>query len=740
MGNLLGHTAQSASIVLAAYMAGLAIGYLLASRLVVTRPLRAYGAAELCVAGWAALVPLLLRGLEAAGVGALLGGAGAGLAGALGFALCFLLLLPATTAMGSTLPFISEWLERGGPGDGRRTASFYGLNTAGALVGVGAGLAFLLVVVGVARSTWLAAAISAACGFAALGLARGRPPPECAKTPSADPGWNPRWTGAVALAGFSVMALEVLYTRLFALVFHNSTYTFGLVVGVALCCLAVAAWLVGWLKLEAMTLARAAAVAAGVLAPASVVVFLLVGELDYARIGGGFASYMAGAFGFVFIVAGPPLLALGVLLPASWRALGAGGGAGARLVGRMTTVSTLSGVAGALVASFLLLPALGLWGGFVVLVALVAVTGVVLARRGPALGVLGVGVLLASAGAFMAVRGHADQALAADPAIVQRWEGAYGWTDLERDPQTGHAAIVQNLYYSMGSSKPMARELWQGDLPMLLHPAPRTVGFLGMGTGITASSALDHPSVEQIVVMELIPEVVEAARLLGPENGHLLEDPRTVLLVDDARHALADPERRYDVLVSDLVVPWESRTGYLFTVEHYERVRARLAPGGVFCLWLALYQVGEQELNSILDGFAETFPTTTVWWGDTSVRWPLICVMGSEAPLTVDLAVLDQRQQALLSRAAPRAASRALPLAQLLGDWRPTGTAPANTDEHPWVEFRAPITHSETRLIQDERLLSLYDRVLARLPREGVVATRDGVKVPLPAQRAPSSR
>jgi spermidine synthase len=41
-------------------------------------------------------------------------------------------------------------------------------------------------------------------------------------------------------------------------------------------------------------------------------------------------------------------------------------------------------------------------------------------------------------------------------------------------------------------------------------------------------------------------------------------------------------------------------------------VRRRLKPGGLFCQWIPLYQLGEREFETIADSFAGAFPTTTV--------------------------------------------------------------------------------------------------------------------------------
>ncbi len=119
--------------------------------------------------------------------------------------------------------------------------------------------------------------------------------------------------------------------------------------------------------------------------------------------------------------------------------------------------------------------------------------------------------------------------------------------------------------------------------------------------------------VDRAAVVELIPQVVEAAQLLGAANRGIVDHPKVEVRVDDARHFLRRTDRRFDVIVSDLFVPWESRAGYLYTDEHYAAVRRCLSPGGLFCQWVALYQVGPADFELIADTFAASFPVATLW-------------------------------------------------------------------------------------------------------------------------------
>ena len=59
----------------------------------------------------------------------------------------------------------------------------------------------------------------------------------------------------------------------------------------------------------------------------------------------------------------------------------------------------------------------------------------------------------------------------------------------------------------------------------------------------------------------------------------------------------------FDVVIGDLFLPGKQGTALLYTVEQFEAVKMRLAPGGVFAQWLALYQLSEGEFLGIARSF-----------------------------------------------------------------------------------------------------------------------------------------
>src|SRR6185369_4726801 len=109
-----------------------------------------------------------------------------------------------------------------------------------------------------------------------------------------------------------------------------------------------------------------------------------------------------------------------------------------------------------------------------------------------------------------------------------------------------------NNFYVLGGTASTGDERLQGHLPLLLHPAPKRVAFLGLGTGITAGAALLHP-VERVAAIEIVPEVIAAARdHFNDANLGIITSPRAEVITDDARNFLGASARRFDVIIGDL--------------------------------------------------------------------------------------------------------------------------------------------------------------------------------------------
>ena len=613
---------------------------------------------------------------------------------------------------------------------GQRATLLYAVNTGGAAAGaVVAG--FLLPPLLGYRTTYLVAVlVDLALGVSALLLARrltARAPAVGAPVAAADVvadaagpdaavvgGAGPfpvRVVWAVALvSGTATLGVEVLWTRLFSQVLQNSVQTYALVLATFLVALSAGA-------LVASALARVRRVApelllVGVLLASSVAVVvsgpLFAAATEGVRmvgVGLGWDAYLAAVALTTLTVMLVPGTVIGTVLPFLLRLLERERRGPGELVGRLVAINTAGAIAGSLAAGFVLLPLLGAARALVLTAAAypLLAAAVLLAREGaerrPAAGLASAG--LAAVVALTAVSaepGALDPGatLRADETLVALRDGpAATVTVVERD---GALTLRVNRSYILGGTATTHAERDQVVIPMLIHPEPRRVFVLGMGTGITAGAALSF-DVDEVVVCELIGDVVTLAQQhFAPWSAGLFIDPRATVVADDGRSCLARSDRRYDLMVSDLFVPWQAGTGTLYTRELYEVARSRLDDGGLFVQWLPLYQIGRAELDVVAATMDAVFDDVVVLRGDLFARESIVGLVGSVGgPVVLDPDVIATRAAAV-SVGVPREADAYVSLVARLyaGSITASGIVAGvevDTDARGLVELRAPRTH-----------------------------------------------
>src|SRR5262249_30401352 len=146
-----------------------------------------------------------------------------------------------------------------------------------------------------------------------------------------------------------------------------------------------------------------------------------------------------------------------------------------------------------------------------------------------------------------------------------------------------------------------------GQIPLLLAPQREHALVIGLGSGLTVGSVLTHP-VKKVECIELEDAVVRGSRFFEDFNRRPLVDPRTELVVNDARNHLLVTDRQYDVIISEPSNPWIPGAANLFTKEFFELSRARLRPDGVFCQWIQIYELQPAHFQTILRTFTAIFP------------------------------------------------------------------------------------------------------------------------------------
>src|SRR5207247_5380980 len=107
--------------------------------------------------------------------------------------------------------------------------------------------------------------------------------------------------------------------------------------------------------------------------------------------------------------------------------------------------------------------------------------------------------------------------------------------------------------------------------------------------------------------IEIAREVVAATVLLRGASADPLADPRHRMVVADGRSHLRRTAARYDVIISEPSNPWMAGVSALFTRAFFRLARERLAPGGLFCQWIHIYNMDPRDLRTVAGGFTDAF-------------------------------------------------------------------------------------------------------------------------------------
>jgi spermidine synthase len=181
------------------------------------------------------------------------------------------------------------------------------------------------------------------------------------------------------------------------------------------------------------------------------------------------------------------------------------------------------------------------------------------------------------------------------------------------EQQDGQRVLLTDLQRMDASTDPTAVFVQsnQARLPLLLHEQPRSVLFLGLGTGISVAGSLAFPDLERSAVELSQGAINSAMSWFVPLNRNVLR--QTKVERDDVRHFLSTGRDQYDVIIGDVFHPDLAGSSSLLSVQQFQRVRNRLSENGLFVQWLALNQFDNKSLNVIFNSFRLAFPDAQIF-------------------------------------------------------------------------------------------------------------------------------
>ena len=625
---VIGSSAVSMGVLLGTFMGGMCLGSLLMPRVLPSsmHPLRIYAYLEL---GIGAIGLLVLFAMPLVG-GVYTAWAGSGVVGLLlrGIA-AGVCLIPPTVLMGATLPAIARWVEAT-PEGVSWLGFFYGGNTAGAVIGSLVAGYYLLRVYDVATTTYAAVALNvlvASLAFLVSSMAPYTPPaPRAADGPR--PRGNTMVYVVIGMSGLTALGAEVIWTRLLALVFGATTYTFSLILAVFLAGLGLGSSIGSALS---RSLKRPRIALAGCQFGLCICIawtaYALNDSLPFWPVNPSITAspwfqFQIDLVRCLYAVL-PGAILWGASFPLALASVVSKDEDPAQSVGRVYAANTLGAIVGSVGCSMLLMVWIGSQHSQQVLIVIAALAGLLMfleERVSPlsmiasaavsavfVLTVSPVSPLLVAYGRYSATEiGQSDiiyvgEGWNASVAVSQRSNGVLNYHN---------AGKVQ------ASSEPQDMRLQRmlGHLTTLIPTNAKTVLVIGCGAGVTAGAVSVEPHLESETIAEiepLVPKVV--SKYFAEHNFDVVANPKVRIQIDDARHFVQTTKLKFDAITADPLDPWVKGAAMLYTSEYFQLAKTHLNPGGVYTLFVQLYESNTEAVKSEIGSFFEAFPNGMIF-------------------------------------------------------------------------------------------------------------------------------
>ncbi len=656
----LGHASYAQTLVLVVFIGGLALGAWLVSRASerMRNPLRVYALVEALTGVLGLLFHWIFTAAVDWGYASLLPNACEPSSAfcAAQWGLAALLLAPQSIMLGATFPLVtSAVLRLSNEQPGHDIASLYFLNSLGAVLGVLASAFLLIPTVGLPGTLQTAGIANVSLAIAAYFLSKQVPAAlaiaEVPVPPATADRDNRRLItillATAFLTGLSSFIYEIVWIRMLSLVLGASTHSFEIMLASFILGLALGGL---WVRRviddvgDSVRFLAIVQLVMGVAAAATVPFYNGAFDLmawmlsSVSRNSGGFVLFNLTSTTIALVVMLPATFCAGMTLPLiTYRLLRSS--SGEKALGLVYAVNTVGAIAGVIVAVHLLLGWLGLQGTLVAGAAVDVLLGVVLlltlerrAGKGPwsAIGpaLAGVVVLVAVAASFdvdprrvaSGVFRTGNARLGPGNFVVYHRDGKTATVDVVESEGTFRAIRTNgksdaSITMKAGGS-PSRDEFTMallGMLPLGHKPDAKTAAIIGFGSGMSTTVMLGSPAIQRVDTIEIEPAMIEGAKLFRPYVDRAFDDPRSRVVIDDAKSFFARGRERYDIIVSEPSNPWVSGVSSLFTEEFYRRLSTYLNEGGVLSQWLHTYEMDTQTLASIMAAVSKTFPEFVIY-------------------------------------------------------------------------------------------------------------------------------
>ncbi len=752
-----GATAFATSTILASLFTGLALGGAYFGR-VIDRgrsPLSVYALLEGGISVFAFLMPLLFAAVTWAYVGISrqfsIGFYGISL---IRFALSFLVLMLPAILMGGTLPVIVKFFARKREELGWHVGQLYSLNTLGAVVGTVSAGFFLILMLGVRETAYVAGVVNLLIAIVVFTLDRRlRGPPRVVSDPEEGEeelaeGGAPVFSQkqvrlalwAIGVSGFCALALEVFWTRALVFFLDNSTHAFttiltAFLLGIGIGSFVIATFidtrkkLLGWLGLIEILIGVSAILAIPILNH-STPVFQRMADvsldsmLHWKWMGVRFVNSLS-----VMLV---PTVLMGMAFPVASKIYTRHVSTVGTALGNVYAINTIGGVLGSVIAGFVLIPLIGVQAGIILIAAINVVIGVILILAEPSMG-FGARITTVVAGGLIIIGGGTAYMTGGGMTLTSYYEGleideilSYeegigGTVKVYRDIYGDRLISINGFPVAGAPLEYQDAQKALAHFPLLLStvPSPR-VAIIGFGAGGTSWGVLQH-DVSEVDCVELVPAVPRAAHWFPEVNHGVLDGPGFNMILGDGRNYMLVTDKEYDVISIDATSPKMAGNGSLYALDFYELLKKRVSDDGIVVQWIPHHLLSDGEVRMTAKSFMTAFPHTTLWFSPLRQNAVLI---GTQRELEIDFGALKRKfendrvreELAFVNVTSPIAFLSGFlmgeeALAEYVGDIRD------NTDNHPYLEFTPAMAYFVADMYRVRNLLDFREARESVLPR-----------------------
>jgi spermidine synthase len=696
-GLVFGNTVYASSTVLAAFMAGLALGSAWGGTARTQRfnGLKLYAFLEICIGIVGGCMPLFVHQSSAVYTWIFQTmEPGFGILTFLRFIISFALLMVPAVFMGATLPVISAYASRNTNGYESVIGKLYGLNTLGAFIGCYTAGFVLIGNLGLTFAGCVAASLNAMVAVAALLLGRANDKkekrdgtkemsiagnrPMDAPVSSVAARRSATLLTVMGMTGFASLALEVAWLKALTWVMGMDVYAFASMLSVILAGIGLGSVIYSFYIKKKGIAEQGLAVlqfCAGASVLASIAAMSVAYDLSASIIKGeGAAKFLkpmmdglgVGATNNLLacvkasLVMFIPSLVMGISFPAvSNRYIAIKGNVGSGMA-KAYSINTLGAILGSIGMGFFILPAIGLlpsialMGGFFFfncLILLFATEKMSAKRKTIAVvsfAAASVAIIVATPLDFKTI---VEKTLRSDPTrldeeLVYFKEGATGDVLVKKSAAYGREMFINGPQVASTGAHDLHSHLYPAHCVALMKETLDDICLIAFGCGGTAGSFLLYDEVKHLDAVEICNGVtVPAKRYFSDMNRNVFSDPRFHLIFQDGKNYIRMTGKRYDVIYSGPIHPQSNQgSAALYTKEYFNDCRNKLKKGGMQCLWLPLHMASANDFKIIVKTFLDVYPYGALFMlpnTETSVKHAHL--IGSDEPLVLDYARIADR-------------------------------------------------------------------------------------------------